>query len=213
MKRFRTDESFYFCHQEVEEPLNELQKNLRAHGIEMEVASGFRSYEQQEKIWNEKVEGIRPILERDEKTVVDINRCSEIEIVEKILYFSAIPGCSRHHWGTDFDFFDPTFYKKNSQKLLLINSEYEPLGPNYPLVSKFEELFQKQHHQFYRPYLIPRGVAREEWHISFRPLADQFMQLFSLEIFLKNLEESNFHLKKIILQRPKYFYKKYFLVS
>jgi hypothetical protein len=56
------------------------------------VCSGFRSFERQVEIWNRKVEALQPRVPQ--------------EIFEAILRWSALPGTSRHHWGTELDVID-----------------------------------------------------------------------------------------------------------
>lgn len=228
----RLDGSTYIMHHGVKDSLIKLQKMFLLEQIQMEIASGYRSFEQQELIWNEKVEGKRTLLDADEVTKLDVNKLSEEIILEKILLFSSIPGVSRHHWGTDFDFFDLTYYKLNSKKLLLVNSEYTKEGPNSHLIEKFIKWEQNDTHSFYRPYVNQQirqyqqnqnaitsdftknsFVLREEWHISDKNLSSKFQEKYTFEIFCKNLKNSHFHLKNIIMKRPEYFFQNIFLVS
>lgn len=216
VKRVRPDGTFYYVHPKVSGPLEKLQKLLETPHQSLEVASAYRSYAQQESIWNEKVEGKRPLWSKDEKHLVDVQTLRPEEIVQHLLHFSSIPGCSRHHWGTDFDIFDPTYYKQTSQKLLLKNEAYDlQVGPNYHLLQSFEEGRLQGKHFFIRPYEQPRseGIQREAWHISYAPVSKSLQSQFSFEIFERNLQQSHFHLKEILQRRARYYFETFFLVS
>ncbi|MDO5059332.1 MAG: M15 family metallopeptidase [Neisseria sp.] len=60
-----------------------------ADGIRLEVVSAFRSYDRQNGIWSRKWQSAKG---------------SDSEKVLNIMRYSALPGLSRHHWGTDIDF-------------------------------------------------------------------------------------------------------------
>ena len=45
------------------------------------------------------------------------------------MLWSALPGASRHHWGTDFDVYDKAKIESTGKKLELIPEEYEDNGP------------------------------------------------------------------------------------
>ena len=74
-------------------------------GYDLQVASGFRSFDRQLKIWNDKAMGVRPVSD-DTGAVLARDDFSELDWMHAILRFSALPGGSRHHWGTDLDVFD-----------------------------------------------------------------------------------------------------------
>ncbi len=73
--------------------------------IAIEVASGFRDFDRQLRIWNQKARGERPLLDETEHPL-DALALSPGQRVFAILRSSVLPGASRHHWGTDVDVFD-----------------------------------------------------------------------------------------------------------
>ena len=85
--------------------LGALRGKAARKGFDLQVASGFRSFDRQLTIWNGKARGERPVHD-DEGLPVNLDRLSPVERVTAILRFSALPGASRHHWGTDVDVFD-----------------------------------------------------------------------------------------------------------
>ena len=74
-------------------------------GFDLRICSSFRSFERQLAIWNNKASGLRPVLD-DSGAEININQLGEWQQAQAILRWSALPGASRHHWGTDFDIYD-----------------------------------------------------------------------------------------------------------
>ena len=82
-----------------------LQEDARAAGFELAIASSFRSYSRQLAIWNGKASGQRRVHD-DAGRDVDVTALAPGDRLRAILRYSAIPGTSRHHWGTDLDVYD-----------------------------------------------------------------------------------------------------------
>lgn len=93
--------------------------------IELAICSAYRSFERQLAIFNAKANGSRPLLDKNSHPV-DTQNLNEAELLDTILIWSALPGSSRHHWGTDIDLFDASTVDKAS--LQLVCSEYEQGG-------------------------------------------------------------------------------------
>lgn len=148
-----------------------LQRDARAAGFELSVASAYRSFDRQLAIFNAKARGERPVHD-DAGCAVDLQALSDGQRLHAILRFSALPGSSRHHWGTDLDVYDaramPAGYK-----LQLSPAEVAPGGLFDELHCWLDQRMAEQaSHGFYRPYGIDRGgVAPERWHLSYAPLA------------------------------------------
>jgi LAS superfamily LD-carboxypeptidase LdcB len=68
-------------------------------------SSSFRDFGRQRAIWNAKFRGERPALDRAGRPM-DILTLGPGARVETILLWSALPGASRHHWGSDVDVAD-----------------------------------------------------------------------------------------------------------
>jgi hypothetical protein len=151
--------------------LSYLQAAAREAGFDLQTASAFRSFERQRLIWNAKVEGRRPVLD-DRDAVVDLSALEPEKQIERILRFSALPGASRHHWGTDVDVFDAAALP-DGYRLGLTLAEVAPGG----LFDAFhcwldERIAAGESFGFYRPYDEDRGgVSPERWHLSYAPLA------------------------------------------
>ena len=74
-------------------------------GIDLMPFSTFRDYETQLRIWNQKFTGKKPLYDIN-GNVRDFAALSEREIIDCILNWSALPGGSRHQWGTEIDVVD-----------------------------------------------------------------------------------------------------------
>jgi len=145
--------------------------------IEIEIASGFRSFERQLQLWNNKFTGKTP-LKNLAGAQVNITQLSDYEIVEAIMLYSALPGASRHHWGCDIDIYAPNLLM--GRALQLEPWEYDKSGPMAKLTTWLTENAGK--FGFYFPYdSFKGGIAAEPWHLSYAPLAKKYQATFSLE--------------------------------
>ena len=77
-----------------------MQQAAREAGFDLQPASTFRDFDRQLAIWNGKFCGQRPVLDKDSRPI-DVAPLSAAERCEAILRWSALPGASRHHWGSD----------------------------------------------------------------------------------------------------------------
>jgi len=89
-----------------------------------------------------------------------------------ILRYSAIPGTSRHHWGTDLDVYDAAAVAPD-YSLELSPREVAPGGVFDGLHQWLDRrMAVGESRGFYRPYALDRGgIAPERWHLSYAPLA------------------------------------------
>lgn len=154
-----------------------MHKAAQEAGVALAIASGFRDFERQRSIWNRKFNGEAPLYSLSGE-LLDANALSVGEKIEALLTWSAAPGASRHHWGTDFDVFDPRPFADGKRRLELVPAEFEEGGPCYELA------IWLYHHAedfgFFFPYRNYRGgVAAEPWHLSFRPAAEHAHQQLS----------------------------------
>ena len=92
-------------HRAIVAPLTALQADAAQAGFDLRLVSGYRSFDRQLAIWNAKAMGKRAVLDSAGR-VLDISALSEVELVNAIMRWSALPGASRHHWGSDIDVYD-----------------------------------------------------------------------------------------------------------
>ena len=139
-----------------------------ADGIDLTAFSGFRDFDRQLAIWNGKFRGERPMQDRAGRPLEPL-QLSPRERVAAILWWSALPGSSRHHWGTDFDVKDASALPPG-YRFQVVPAEYQPGGPFERLATWLDAHMHA--FGFFRPYATDRGgVSPEPWHLSYAPLA------------------------------------------
>ena len=148
-------------------------------GLQLEAASSFRDFGRQLAIWNGKFLGRRELLDR-QGVALDRALMTEPELVRAILHWSALPGASRHHWGTEIDVFDAGALASGQQPQLL-PAEYAAGG----VFAKLDR-WLSQHAEdfgFFRPYDRDRGgVQPEPWHLSYAPISGAALAALTLEV-------------------------------
>ena len=146
---------------------NDMQVAAAYEGFNLQAASSWRSFERQLAIWNGKWRGERPLLDADNQPL-DALQLDDMERLHAILRWSALPGTSRHHWGTDLDIYDPDCLPVGT-RLALEPWEYEAGGWFADLGEWLGD--HMSDFGFFLPYAKPldaaQGVAYEPWHISF----------------------------------------------
>ncbi len=187
-----------YLHPDANEAVCELREQAANAGFDLRLASGFRSFDKQCEIWNQKSRGQRLVLD-DDGMELNIDDLSEMELVFAILRWSALPGASRHHWGTDFDIYDAAALK-SGHKLALTVEETEASGPFFPMYQWLNSYLASNKHGFYRPYLHDRsGVAPEPWHLSYRPIASVFQSMLDVSILANCIASAEIELRDTVL--------------
>ena len=125
-----------------------MEKAASQKGFQLKIISGFRSYERQKIIWEEKISGKRALVD-DQENVLDPKELAPDQLLKAIIRFSAIPGFSRHHWGTDFDLIDANGGPKDYQVRLTL-SETQPGGVFGEMHTWLND-YLNQNPDFYRP--------------------------------------------------------------
>lgn len=193
-------------HQGVIKDFQLLQQAAFDAGFNLQIASGFRSFDRQLMIWNNKYSGKRPILDKNEHPLA-LSTLSELEKLHAILHWSALPGSSRHHWGTDFDIYDPDLLPENNTLQLTID-EYTNAGYFSDLTLWLTENMQR--FGFYRPYQsYLGGVACEPWHISYRPIAENALQQLKINYIHDLIMAKNILGKSLICAQLPMIYRQY----
>ena len=98
-----------------------------AAGLDLVAASSFRDFDRQRAIWNAKFRGERAALDRRGRPV-DMRALDAAARVETILLWSALPGASRHHWGSDIDVAEGGIIARGYRPKLEL-AEYRRGGP------------------------------------------------------------------------------------
>ncbi|HPK09012.1 MAG TPA: M15 family metallopeptidase [Saprospiraceae bacterium] len=129
--------------------------------IDLIIRSATRNFDYQKGIWERKWMG-----ETTLSSGVNLgnSKYSDLEKAKMILEYSAMPGTSRHHWGTDIDLnaFENDWFEKG-----------EGLRVYYWLENHAHEF------GFCRPYTSKingrTGYNEEKWHWSYMPLSKGYL--------------------------------------
>lgn len=155
-------------HAAVAAPFLALREAAARAGFDLVPVSSFRDFARQRAIWNAKFRGQRPAFDRAGRPL-DMAVLDDAARVEAILLWSALPGASRHHWGSDIDVVDGRVMARGYQPKLVVE-EYRRGGPFAALSVWLGQNLRR--YGFYRPYTRRgRGVQPEPWHISYAPVA------------------------------------------
>lgn len=186
----------FSCHHECLIPLAKLIRRTEQDGIPLRVVSSHRTFEQQLAIWNKKYHD-NVLLNLRDGTTVYSQELDGQQRVRAILHYSALPGASRHHWGTDFDVFDACAIDQGYH-VELLEKEFEPQGPCGSLNDWLEDNLEQ--YQFFKPYAKDKGgFACEPWHISYQPVAVPALKQFPGDLLRQTLEQSDIGGKHFIL--------------
>ncbi len=171
-------------HRAMVDDLQRLIAAARHEGFSLAVASSFRSFDRQLTIWSDKVAGRRAVLDSDGCPLC-VEQLSEEDLLWAILRWSALPGASRHHWGTDLDVYDAAAVEQDYQ-LQLIPEEYTGTGPFAAFTAWLDQrIAQGRAFGFFKPYAVDMGgIAPEPWHISYQPQAIKYSAHCNAETLL-----------------------------
>lgn len=184
-------------HPSVRAPLLALQADAEAAGFSLWIASAFRSFDRQLAIWNEKASGQRPVLD-DAGQVIDMAALDDRARLHAILRFSALPGTSRHHWGTDVDVYDRAAVPVGYHVQLSQEESRTLFGTFHRWLD--ERIATGAAHGFFRCYAEDRGgVAPEPWHLSHAPTASACDAGVSLAVLREALSAAPLLLKQAVL--------------
>jgi D-alanyl-D-alanine carboxypeptidase len=162
------DEPGHYLVKPAIEAWSKLFEAAKNDGIELTIISSTRTFERQKQIWENKWNG------RTLTNGIDLSASgfTDEQKAAEILKYSAMPGTSRHHWGTDLDF--------NS-----VENDY------FKTERGIREFFWMQMRAFdfgfCRPYcdLFSRGnkgYQEEKWHWSYVPLSKKFLKSYLAQI-------------------------------
>ncbi len=166
-------------HRDAVEPFLAMRGAALAAGLDLIAVSSFRDFDRQLAIWNAKFRGERPLLDRASQPL-DARALAPEERVEAILWWSALPGASRHHWGSDFDVIDRAALPDGATAQL-VPAEFAAGGPFARLDAWLGEHMQR--FGFFRPYVSVRdGVSPEPWHLSYAPVAQSAAAALTVEV-------------------------------
>lgn len=175
-------------------------------GFELGIASSFRSFDRQSLIWKKKYNCELPVFDINDNKL-DLANLTDLERCQAIMLFSALPGASRHHWGTDFDYYDKSKVSDRYQ-IRLQKAEYQSGGRFCELNEWLDENMEK--FGFYKPYDKYRGgIASEPWHLSHKSTSEIMLRRFSLKLLTKVLKKHEIEGKEAVLNNLPALYQQF----
>ena len=181
------DEPRCSLHREVLLPFLSLRSAALGEGIDLRPASSYRDFSRQLAIWNGKCRGERPLRGADGE-LLDASGLAPGDLVDTILIWSALPGASRHHWGTDFDAYDAAATPPGYE-VQLSPEEFAPGGVFARLNDWLDA--HAEEHGFFRPYTAYRGgVQPEPWHLSHVDVAGAALRQYTVEMLRQALQDA-----------------------
>lgn len=185
-------------HAAAVEPFLALREAAGRAGFDLLPVSSFRDFSRQRAIWNAKFRGQRPALDRRGRAV-EMSRLDAGARVDAILCWSALPGTSRHHWGSDVDVADGHAIARG-HVLRLEADEYRRGGPFAPLSAWLAANMRR--FGFFRPYASRRaGVQPEAWHLSYAPVARGALSRMTTELLAEAIRDADIDGEAEILAR------------
>jgi hypothetical protein len=195
-------------HPRAAEALLAMREAARAAGIDLYVASAFRDFNHQLAIWSAKFNGRRPLLDPSGATIVHA-QLHENALIDAILIWSALPGASRHHWGSEVDVLDAAALGPG-ERAQMVAQEYGPGGRFERLTGWLDSNMGQ--FGFFRPYATWQGGVRPEpWHLSCADVSVPALEVLSLEVLREAVEEADMPGKQAVLARLPELYQRYVL--
>ena len=186
----------YLVDRDIVADLQALSEAAKVNGFELRLESAYRSFDKQLSIWNRKARGELTLLSAEG---VPMERSKdEEELMYAILTWSALPGASRHHLGTDIDVVDGAACPEGYE-VQLTPAECEGMFAKFHafLTARMET---GNAFGFSRVFVPGRGKIRPEgWHIAHLPTSRKRLEHFSLDVLRSIYERSEMECKRAVL--------------
>jgi LAS superfamily LD-carboxypeptidase LdcB len=193
-------------HAQASTPFLRMRHAAAQAGFDLVPQSAYRDFARQLRIWNAKFNGEATVNDASGRPVAALS-LPPSERIDAILRWSALPGASRHHWGTDLDLIDRAAIPPG-YRVQLIAQEYDPLGPFAPLTAWLEA--NAARFGFFRPYRgVLSGVQPEPWHFSFAPLAEPARRALSAAELRDALRDAPLAGRDCVLERLEELHERY----
>ena len=183
-------------HAQAVAPFLNLRRAAQRDGFDLVPVSSFRDFARQLNIWNGKFSGAKPMLDAAGASI-EAAALAPLQRINAILLWSALPGASRHHWGTDVDLIDRNATPAGYQ-VKLTPEEFAADGPFARLAEWLE--IHAARFGFFRPFQgVRSGVQAEPWHFSFAPIAEKARRNLSPKVLHAAIAAAPLLGKEIIL--------------
>lgn len=141
-----------YLRREALQAFDQMHEHASRDGVELSILSATRNWNYQRMLWERKWDSPR------------FMGFEPLQRAEQILAYSAMPGASRHHWGTDIDLNSLENDWFESETGLELYRWLQTHAKDYGF------------HQVYGPQTDGRtGYREEKWHWSYMPLASLYL--------------------------------------
>lgn len=158
-----TDRGNLYLRKAAYEAFKKMYAAAKKDGIKLIIKSGMRNFNYQKGIWERKWKGQR-ILDSGENAKTAFPNPKDRAL--KILEYSAMPGTSRHHWGTDIDLnaFNNKYFERGQG--LKIYQWLEAKAATFGFCQTYTPKGSER----------PHGYNEEKWHWSYLPIAKKMTE-------------------------------------
>ena len=153
-----------YLRKEVYASFKEMFGAAKHDGLTLRIVSGTRNFNRQKAIWEQKWSKGK------------YKNWSAADKARDIMRYSAMPGTSRHHWGTDMDFnsLEPSWFRSGEGKKIV----------EWLTVHGSEFGF----YQTYTSKVNGRtGYEEEAWHWTYLPLSGKMLDAYNRQIRLQDI--------------------------
>jgi LAS superfamily LD-carboxypeptidase LdcB len=155
-----------YLRKDTYEAFKKMYEEALKDGVKLRIISATRNFNRQKELWEGKWTG-EHLVEGGENLALTTPDPKMRAM--KILHYSAMPGTSRHHWGTDIDLdsLENTFFETGEG--LRVYNWLVTNGPRFG---------------FCQPYSAgrPYGYLEEKWHWSYMPISSFLTGLAKREL-------------------------------
>ncbi len=150
-----------YLHHKAYAAFQKMYAAARQDGVELFILSAGRNFHRQKQIWERKWAA--------QKSSIAHHRA------KMILQYSAMPGTSRHHWGTEVD-------------LNALDNRYFAKGPGRKVYLWLRK--RAKHFGFCQVYGAGRkkGYKEEKWHWSYMPVAKTLLDSYAKQVAYTDLK-------------------------
>jgi len=175
-------------------------------GLDIAITSAFRDFDAQQRIWDMKYRGERPLYDEDGE-VRDHAALDPEALVDAIMCWNAVPGASRHHWGTELDLVDRAAMPEG-YRVQLVPAECAAGGVFHDLHCWLDTNLPR--YGFFRPYGAFRGGVRPEpWHVSYAAVSGPALHALTPVVLAEAIAESDMLGKDLVLRRIGTIFERY----
>lgn len=153
------DKAGMYLRKEVYAAFQRMYSAALKDNIKLSIVSATRNFDYQKSIWQQKWNIIQSKPRKKPYT--------DLEIALKILKFSAMPGASRHHWGTDIDIcnLNDSYFLTSQGKLIYAWLSQHASEYGFCQTYDIKELTGRT------------GYNEEKWHWSYQPTSIVFTKM------------------------------------